>query len=38
MVGFGFAPNWWTLAILRLPLGAFEGLMFPGELTMMSRA
>jgi hypothetical protein len=30
MIGFGFAPNWWSLAILRLPLGAFEGLMFPG--------
>jgi MFS family permease len=26
MLGSGWVPNWWTLAILRVPLGAFEGL------------
>lgn len=33
MIAHGFAPNWYTLAGLRIPLGAFEGVLFPGRST-----
>lgn len=36
MLGSGFVPNWWTLAILRVPLGAFEGILFPGCIFLIS--
>ncbi len=36
MIGFGFVKNWWTLAILRLPLGALEGILFPGCVFLIS--
>lgn len=36
MIGFGFVENWWTLAILRVPLGAFEGILFPGCIFLIS--
>jgi len=36
MLGSGWVPNWWTLAILRVPLGAFEGILFPGCIFLIS--
>lgn len=36
MIGHGFAKNWQTLAGLRVPLGAFEGFLFPGSIFLIS--
>jgi len=36
MLGHGFARNWYTVAGLRVPLGAFEGLLFPGAVFLIS--
>jgi len=36
MLGHGFAKNWQTLAGLRVPLGAFEGFLFPGSIFLIS--
>lgn len=32
----GFAKSWQTLAGLRVPLGAFEGFLFPGSIFLIS--
>jgi len=36
MIGHGFATNWYTLAGLRVPLGFFEGFLFPGSIFLIS--
>ena len=36
MLGHGFAKDWQTLAGLRVPLGAFEGFLFPGSIFLIS--
>jgi len=36
MVCHAFSPNWQTLAGLRWPLGAFEGVLFPGSILLIS--
>ncbi|KAJ5788498.1 hypothetical protein N7457_003488 [Penicillium paradoxum] len=36
MIAFGFAPNWETLAGLRIILGALEAGLFPGSVYLLS--
>ncbi|KAL1955920.1 hypothetical protein VTO42DRAFT_7993 [Malbranchea cinnamomea] len=36
MIGFGFVPNWQTMAILRVLLGALEAGFYPGSVYLLS--